>query len=116
MSAVLEEVLSVERHNAGLVGLRHVGKDGVHHRHQHAILVRVSGVLNYRHDVCSLLGNVQQVPDRKEDLICAFNTPSKICAKRKKLVNMVDWIRCLQYKRRIAPLFMIPVLQIRITV
>jgi len=77
VSAVLEEVLSVERHNAGLVGLRHVGKDGVHHRHQHPILVRVSGVLNDRHDVCSLLGNVQQVPDRKDDLICAFTTTAQ---------------------------------------
>jgi hypothetical protein len=51
--------------------------------------VRVSGVLNDRHDVCSLLGNVQQVPRKKKRfnlvLICAFSTPSTICAKRKEL-------------------------------
>ncbi len=123
MSAVLEEVLCVERHNAGLVGLRHVGKDGVYHRHQHPILVGVSGVLNYRHDVCSLLGNVQQVP-RKEKrlnlvLICAFSNPSTICAKKKNLVdlvNIVDGIRCLQAHIALQLFFLIPVLQIRIRI
>ena len=62
MSAVLEEVLCVEGDNASLVGLGHVRKDRIHHRHQHAILVGVAGILDNRHNVRPLLCHVQQVP------------------------------------------------------
>ena len=65
VSAILEEVLRVEGDNAGLVGLGHVRKDRVHHGHEHAILVRVAGILDNWHDVRPLLGHVQQVPRRK---------------------------------------------------
>ncbi len=65
MATVFEEVLSVQRHNAGLIWLGHVGKDGVHHRHEHPVLVGVACVLNDRHHVGSLLGHVQKVSEKR---------------------------------------------------
>ena len=38
MAACFEEIVCVDCDNAGLVRLRYVGKDGVHHAHQHAVL------------------------------------------------------------------------------
>ncbi len=65
MAAVLKEILSVEGHYAGLVRLGHVRKDGIHHGHQHPVLVRVPRVLDNGNYVSSLLCHVQQVPGRK---------------------------------------------------
>mmetsp|Transcript_7365 Transcript_7365/g.18902 ORF Transcript_7365/g.18902 Transcript_7365/m.18902 type:complete len:299 (-) Transcript_7365:103-999(-) len=58
---VLEEVLRVDRDNAGLVGLRHVGEDAVHHAHDHPVLGRVARILDDGHDVGTLLRHVDEV-------------------------------------------------------
>ena len=47
-----------------LIGLSHVGEDGVHHGHEHPVLVRVSRVLDDRHHVGPLLRHVDEVAAR----------------------------------------------------
>lgn len=61
VAAGLEEVVRVEGDDAGLVGLRHVGKDDVDHAHEHAVLVGVARVLDDGDDVGALLGHVDEV-------------------------------------------------------
>lgn len=46
VAAVLEEVVRVQGDDTGLIGLGDVGKDDVDHREEHAVLVRVAGVLD----------------------------------------------------------------------
>lgn len=64
VASVLEEVLGIDADNTGLVGLGNIGEDGVNHGHEHAVLERVSGILNNRDDVGSLLGSVDQITAR----------------------------------------------------
>jgi len=64
MAAILEEILRVERHDSGLVGLGYVGKDAVHHGDQHPVLVRVPGVLDDGHNVRALFRDIQQIPEK----------------------------------------------------
>merc|ERR1719259_656597 len=61
VTAVLQEIGSVDCHNTGLIRLSHVCEDCVDHGNKHPVLVRVPGVLNDRHNVCPLLGHVYQV-------------------------------------------------------
>ena len=61
VSLVLEEVVGVVGHDPGLVGLGDVGEDAVDHGHEHAVLVRVTGVLDDGHHVGALLRHVDQV-------------------------------------------------------
>merc|ERR1719378_638157 len=58
---VLEKVLGIQSYDTSLVGLRHIREDGVHHRHEHAVLLRVPGVLHDGDDIGALLGEVHQV-------------------------------------------------------
>ena len=44
-----------------LIRLSHVGEDGVHHGHEHPVLVRVSRVLDDRDNVGPLLGHVDEI-------------------------------------------------------
>lgn len=46
VAAALQEVVRVQGDDTGLVRLRNVGKDDVDHREEHAVLVRVTGVLD----------------------------------------------------------------------
>ena len=62
MPAILEEILSIESDDPGLVGLGHVGEDSVHHRDQHPVLVWVPRVLDNRNYIRPLLCNIQQIP------------------------------------------------------
>lgn len=59
--SVLEELVRVDGDDAGLVGLRNVGEDGVDHGHEHAVLVWVARVLDDRDHVRALLGHVDEV-------------------------------------------------------
>mmetsp|Transcript_17504 Transcript_17504/g.44785 ORF Transcript_17504/g.44785 Transcript_17504/m.44785 type:complete len:348 (+) Transcript_17504:77-1120(+) len=58
---VLEEEVRVERYDARLVRLRHIGEDNVDHSDQHAVLQRVARVLDDGDHVGPLLGHVDQV-------------------------------------------------------
>ena len=59
--AHLQEVLCVDPHNAGLVGLGDIRKDGVDHRDEHPVLVGVTGVLDDGDDVGALLRHVEEL-------------------------------------------------------
>jgi hypothetical protein len=61
VTSVLQEVLSVDSQNTGLIGLSNVLEDNVDHRDQHSVLLRVSGVLNNGDNVGSLLGNFDKI-------------------------------------------------------
>ena len=61
VAAVLEEVVRVESDDTGLVGLSDIGEHDVDHADEHSVLVRMTGVLDDRNDVGSLLGHVDQV-------------------------------------------------------
>mmetsp|Transcript_15451 Transcript_15451/g.39861 ORF Transcript_15451/g.39861 Transcript_15451/m.39861 type:complete len:311 (-) Transcript_15451:133-1065(-) len=61
VALVLEEEVRVHRHDARLVGLRHIGEDAVDHADQHAVLLRVARILDDRDDVGALLGDVDEV-------------------------------------------------------
>src|ERR1700753_4196587 len=50
-AANLQELMGVEPNDTRLIRLCDVGEDAVYHRHQHAVLERMSGVLNDRDDV-----------------------------------------------------------------
>ncbi len=64
VAVVLQEVVRVEGDDARLVGLSNVGEDHVDHADQHAVLVGVARVLDYRNDVGALLGHVDEVAAR----------------------------------------------------
>lgn len=46
VSSVFEEVVGVEGNDTRLIGLGDIGKDDIDHRHEHAVLVGVTGVLD----------------------------------------------------------------------
>lgn len=58
MSTVLEKVVRVERNNTGLIGLSNIGKDTVNHTHEHAVLERVTSILDDGDDVGAGFGNI----------------------------------------------------------
>lgn len=64
MSTVLEEVVSVQSDDTSLIRLSDIGKDNVDHREKHAVLVRVTGILNDGDNVGSLLGHVDEITTR----------------------------------------------------
>lgn len=59
-----EEQLRVESDDTCLIRLGNVGKDTVDHRHEHAVLHRMTGILDDGNDVRSVLGHVDQVSAR----------------------------------------------------
>ncbi len=69
-----EKVLGVEADDTGLVGLGDVGEDRVDHADDHAILVRMAGVLDDGNDVRAFLGDVEEVSARAvRELDCVDN-------------------------------------------
>ena len=62
MTFRFEEVVRIEGDDTSLVRLGDVGEDAVDHTDKHSVLVWVSGVLDNRNNICSRLGDVQQVP------------------------------------------------------
>ena len=64
VSSVLQKVVSIQSYNTGLVGLGNIGKDAVNHSDEHSVLERVSGILNNRNNICSKLGNSQEITSR----------------------------------------------------
>lgn len=64
MSSVLEEVVSVQSDDTSLIGLGNIGKDDVDHGEEHSVLVWVTGILNDRDNVGSLLGHVDEITTR----------------------------------------------------
>lgn len=60
-TADLEEEMGVETDDTGLVGLGNIGKDAVDHADEHAVLERVTGILDNGDDVCAVSGHVDQI-------------------------------------------------------
>ena len=56
--------MSVQSNNTCLIGLRNIGEDAVDHADEHAVLERVTGVLDDRNNVCAVCGHVDQVATR----------------------------------------------------
>jgi hypothetical protein len=52
---------TVQTNNTGLIGLRNIGKDAVDHADQHAVLERVTGILNNGDDVGAVGSHVDQI-------------------------------------------------------
>jgi len=61
VAAVLHEHGGVESKNTGLIGLGDIGEDDIAHRHEHSVLLGVTGILNNGDDVGALLGHVDKV-------------------------------------------------------
>lgn len=61
VTTVLDEHGGVESENTGLIWLGDIGEDDIDHRHQHSVLLRVSGILDNGDDIGSLLGHVDEV-------------------------------------------------------
>lgn len=61
VTAVLQEVLGIQRHNTALIRLGNVGENRVYHANQHAVLVRMASVLDDGDDVGPLLGHIDQI-------------------------------------------------------
>ena len=57
----LQEVVSIQGDNTGLIGLSNVSENDIDHSNEHAIFVGVTSVFNDGDDVRSLLGHVDQV-------------------------------------------------------
>jgi len=64
VSAVLQELVSVQRNNTSLVRLGDVSEDDIHKREEHAVLVRMPGIFNDWDDVRALLGHVYKITTR----------------------------------------------------
>lgn len=61
VSTVLHEHAGVEAKDSSLIGLGNISEDHVAHRHEHAVLLGVTGVLNNRDDIGTLLRHVDEV-------------------------------------------------------
>ena len=61
VAARLKEVLGVEGDDTRLIGLGHVGEDGVHHADEHAVPGGVAGILDDWDDVGALLRHVDEI-------------------------------------------------------
>lgn len=76
MTAVFQELMSVESNDTGLVGLGYIREDNVHHADQHSVFVGMSGVLDDGYDVHPLLSDVDKsLPDLCE-ISTAYTIPS----------------------------------------
>lgn len=63
-TTVLQEKVGVEANNTGLVGLGNIGEDAVNHRDKHAVLERVTGVLDNRNDIGAVGSHVDEITAR----------------------------------------------------
>jgi len=64
VAAFLEKMVRIEGNDTGLVWLRDIGEDAINHADEHSVLVRVSGVLDNRNNICPRLGHVEQISSR----------------------------------------------------
>ena len=64
VTTVAEEVLGINTHNTGLIGLGHISKDRINHSHEHAVLERVTSIFDDRDDVRTGFGHVDQITTR----------------------------------------------------
>lgn len=60
-TAGLEELVGVEADDTGLIGLGNVGEDAVDHADEHAVLERVTGVLDDGDNVGAVGGHVDEI-------------------------------------------------------
>lgn len=61
MTAVLQEILRIERDDTGLIGLGNIGEYGVDHADQHTVFVRVTSVFDDWNNVGAFLGHIDQI-------------------------------------------------------
>ena len=61
VASVLQEVLGVDADDTRLVRLRHIREDRIHHAHQHAVLERVTRVLDDRNNIRTRFRHIDQV-------------------------------------------------------
>lgn len=64
MTARLQKVVRVQRHNTRLIGLGHISKDTVNHANQHSVLPWVASILNDGHYVGAFFAHVEQISTR----------------------------------------------------
>lgn len=64
VTAVLEELVGVDGHDTGLIGLGNIGKDDIDHSDEHSVLEGVTGILDDGDDVGPLLGDVDEISAR----------------------------------------------------
>jgi hypothetical protein len=55
---------TIQANNTGLIGLRNIGEDAINHADEHAVLERVTSVLDNWDDVCAVRGHVDQITSR----------------------------------------------------
>lgn len=61
VATVLDEHGGVETENTRLIGLRNIGENDVNHRHEHAVLLRMSSVLDDGDHIRSLLCHIDEI-------------------------------------------------------
>ena len=64
MSLWFQKVMTIERDNAGLIGLRDIGKDRIDHANEHAIFEGMAGIFNNRDNIGAFAGYSQQITAR----------------------------------------------------
>ena len=57
MASILQEVMGIESHNTGLIGLGNIGKDNIDHTDEHSVFQWVSSVFDNRNDIGSQFSN-----------------------------------------------------------
>lgn len=60
----MNDLITIQTDNTGLIGLRNVGEDAVDHADQHAVLERMARVLDDWDDVGAVGGHVDQITTR----------------------------------------------------
>lgn len=63
-ATILQEHVSVDTNDTGLVGLGNIGKDDIDHGHEHAVAERVTGILHDGDDIGAVSGHANQVTAR----------------------------------------------------
>jgi hypothetical protein len=61
MPLVLQEMVSVEGHNATLIWLRHVSEDHIHHTDKHSVLERMPSILDDWNNIGSRFCHIDEV-------------------------------------------------------
>lgn len=75
VSSILNEHRGVQTQDSGLIWLGNVSEDNVDHRHEHSILLWVTGILDNWDNICALLGHVYKVTsDTLRELYCVDGT------------------------------------------
>lgn len=64
LTSILNELGSIQTQNSSLIGLSNICKDDINHRHQHSILLWMSGIFDDGDNISPLLGHVHQISAR----------------------------------------------------